>query len=34
MLAALLMILGYSINDAIVLFDRIREELKLRLTSL
>ncbi|MEL0117521.1 MAG: protein translocase subunit SecD, partial [Opitutae bacterium] len=30
MLAALLMILGYSINDTIVLFDRIREELKLR----
>ena len=29
MLAALLMILGYSINDTIVLFDRIREELKL-----
>ncbi len=27
MLAALLMILGYSINDTIVLFDRIREEL-------
>jgi SecD/SecF fusion protein len=30
MLAALLMILGYSINDTIVLFDRIREELKLK----
>lgn len=30
MVAALLMILGYSINDTIVLFDRIREELKLR----
>jgi len=30
MLAALLMILGYSINDTIVLFDRIREELRLK----
>ena len=30
MLAAVLMILGYSINDTIVVFDRIREELKLR----
>lgn len=30
MVAAILMILGYSINDTIVVFDRIREELKLR----
>lgn len=29
MLAAVLMILGYSINDTIVVFDRIREELDL-----
>lgn len=29
MLAAVLMIVGYSINDTIVVFDRIREELKL-----
>ena len=29
MVAALLMIVGYSINDTIVVFDRIREELKL-----
>ena len=29
MVAAVLMILGYSINDTIVVFDRIREELKL-----
>ena len=28
--AAVLMILGYSINDTIVVFDRIREELTLR----
>ena len=30
MVAAVLMILGYSINDTIVVFDRIREELALR----
>jgi SecD/SecF fusion protein len=29
MIAAILMVLGYSINDTIVVFDRIREELKL-----
>ncbi|WOO40102.1 protein translocase subunit SecD [Rubellicoccus peritrichatus] len=29
MVAAILMILGYSINDTIVVFDRIREELEL-----
>jgi SecD/SecF fusion protein len=29
MIAAILMILGYSINDTIVVFDRIREELQL-----
>ena len=29
MLAAILMIVGYSINDTIVVFDRIREELEL-----
>ena len=29
MLAAILMIVGYSINDTIVAFDRIREELEL-----
>lgn len=29
MVAAILMIVGYSINDTIVVFDRIREELKL-----
>ncbi len=29
MLAAILMIVGYSINDTIVVFDRIREELQL-----
>lgn len=29
MVAAVLMIIGYSINDKIVVFDRIREELKL-----
>lgn len=30
MVAAILLIAGYSINDTIVVFDRIREELKLR----
>lgn len=30
MVAAILMVVGYSINDKIVVFDRIREELKLR----
>ena len=30
MVAAILMIVGYSINDTIVVFDRIREELELR----
>ncbi|MCR5183195.1 MAG: protein translocase subunit SecD [Opitutales bacterium] len=30
MIAALLMVAGYSINDTIVVFDRIREELALR----
>ncbi|MGF1451120.1 MAG: protein translocase subunit SecD [Opitutales bacterium] len=30
MIAAILMIVGYSINDTIVVFDRIREELDLR----
>ncbi len=29
MVAAILMVIGYSINDTIVVFDRIREELKL-----
>jgi SecD/SecF fusion protein len=29
MIAALLMVIGYSINDTIVVFDRIREEMKL-----
>ncbi len=29
MVAAILMIMGYSLNDTIVVFDRIREELKL-----
>ncbi len=29
MVAAILLIMGYSINDTIVIFDRIREELKL-----
>ena len=29
MLASILMIVGYSINDTIVVFDRIREELEL-----
>lgn len=32
MIAAILMVLGYSINDTIVVFDRIREELKLNPT--
>ena len=30
MLAAILMIVGYSINDTIVVFDRIREELEVK----
>ncbi len=30
MIAAVLMVIGYSINDTIVIFDRIREELGLR----
>ena len=30
MIAAILMVMGYSINDKIVVFDRIREELKLK----
>ncbi len=30
MVAAILMVVGYSINDKIIIFDRIREELKLR----
>jgi len=29
MIAALLLVIGYSINDTVVVFDRIREELKL-----
>lgn len=29
MVAAVLMVIGYSINDTIIIFDRIREELKL-----
>ncbi|MDQ8203062.1 protein translocase subunit SecD [Pelagicoccus sp. SDUM812003] len=33
MVAAILLIVGYSLNDTIVLFDRIREELTLRPTS-
>lgn len=33
MVAAILLIVGYSINDTIVVFDRIREELKLNPTS-
>ena len=33
MLAAILMIVGYSINDTIVVFDRIREELELNPSS-
>lgn len=32
MIASILMVLGYSINDTIVVFDRIREELKLNPT--
>ena len=28
MIAAILLVIGYSINDTIVVFDRIREELK------
>ncbi len=32
MVAALLLIIGYSINDTVVVFDRIREELKLNPT--
>lgn len=32
MVAAMLLIIGYSINDTIVVFDRIREELKLNPT--
>jgi len=32
MIAAVLMIVGYSINDTIVVFDRIREELDLNPT--
>ena len=30
MVAAILMIVGYSINDTIVVFDRIREELEVK----
>lgn len=30
MVAAVLMVMGYSINDKIIIFDRIREELQLR----
>lgn len=33
MVAAILLIVGYSLNDTIVLFDRIREELALRPTA-
>lgn len=33
MVAAILLIVGYSLNDTIVLFDRIREELQLRPTT-
>lgn len=33
MVAAILLIVGYSLNDTIVLFDRIREELTLRPTT-
>jgi SecD/SecF fusion protein len=33
MVAAILLIVGYSINDTVVVFDRIREELKLNPTS-
>ncbi|MFA5256597.1 MAG: protein translocase subunit SecD [Opitutales bacterium] len=32
MIASILMVLGYSINDTIVVFDRVREELKLNPT--
>jgi len=32
MVAAILLVMGYSINDTIVVFDRIREELKLNPT--
>jgi len=32
MVAAVLMVMGYSINDKIVVFDRIREELELKPT--
>jgi len=33
MIAAILLIVGYSLNDTIVVFDRIREELQLRPTT-
>ena len=33
MIAAILLIVGYSLNDTIVVFDRIREELKLKPTA-
>ncbi len=33
MVAAILLIVGYSINDTVVVFDRIREELKLNASS-
>ncbi len=33
MIAAILLIVGYSLNDTIVVFDRIREELQMRPTS-
>ena len=33
MVAAILLVAGYSINDTIVIFDRIREELKTNLTA-
>lgn len=33
MVAAILLVAGYSINDTIVIFDRIREELKANLTA-
>ena len=33
MIAAILLIVGYSLNDTIVVFDRIREELQLKPTS-
>ena len=32
MVAAVLMIIGYSINDTIIIFDRIREEIKANLS--